>query len=412
MLLRAASLGALLLVLCSGCKTFQRVLDLDFVDLPDSRVENLERLHRSDGGHHYTVAFVGDFRYAANLEGRTVGGIRIGSPSSESAGKEKQLDSPSEACLELLDELLAFDPEGKPRLAAVQAAWCARILEQDPSVLSRERAALGLGPLGRLAQIGVPVGLPLDAPRADPATTARLLTDLVRAWRASLEGVAGPGELRAACAELRTTTFDLDGCRRVLPSAAGLLARGKEGSPAYAELLDLVQDFQRRTIQLALARALAEPTGQASRVRAAAVRASVEAGGPEMLARFMPLLEAERQAGEDRDGEVVSALCGEVARRGLPESVEGVSPERYEGLYEGWLDVLVGFAVEDPDGPVRVKAMQALTRLETGPASLREEDWEEWYYARVEDRRRRAGLPPTLDAVEVVPAPGAGDSSP
>jgi hypothetical protein len=269
---------------------------------------------------------------------------------------------------------------------------------------------LGLGPLGARYRIGVPVGLPPEAPRASAEETAALLTGLVRAWRATLEGTAGPGELRAACAELRTTVFDLDGCRRVLPAAAGLLARGSEGTPPYDELLELVGDFQRRTIQMSLALALAEPAGEGSRVRAAAVTAAVEAGGAEMLARFMPLLEAERQAGEDRDALVVARLLGEVARAGLPEGVEEVEAERYAALYEGWLDAMVGFAVEDPDGVVRVKAMQALTRLETGPASLREEDWEEWYYARVEQRRSEAGLPPTLDATEVAPGDPEGDS--
>lgn len=408
--MKAAShvlLAGLVLGATTGCSTFERVLNLDFVDFPDTRVENLERLHRPGGGHHYTVHFVGDFQHATNLQGRTIGGVRIGSPTGASEGDKEQLESPSRACLELIEELLDFDPSGKPRLAAMQVAWCARLIEQDPSVLSRERAALGLGPLGKAIGIGLPVALPVDAPRADAATTATLLTGLVRAWRATLEGTPEPGALRQACAELRTTTFDLDGCRRVLPAASGLLARGEEGTEAYGELLELVEDFQRRTIQLALARALGEPVGESSRVRAAAVTASVEAGGPQMLARFMPVLEAEGQAGEDRDALVVARMCSELVRLGLPESIEGLDQDRYRGLYEGWLDVLVGFAVEDPDGAVRVKAMQALTRLETGPASLREEDWEEWYYTRVEERRRRVGLPPTLDATE-----GAGAEDP
>ena len=392
--------GALVLGLVGSCKTMSKIVNLDFVDFPDSRVENLERLHRPGGGHHYTVTFVGDFYYAANREGRTIGGLRIGSPSSEASGKPKQLDCPSEACLELLNELLEFDSQKNPRLAAVQTAWCARIIQQDPSWLSRERAVLGLGPLGRMVSIGVPVALPPEAPRATADETAELLTDLVRTWRALLEGTGTWNDFRGACAALRTTTFDLDGCRRVLPAAATLLNKVKPDRAGYDELLELVQDFQRRTIQLALARALAEEPGEASRMRAAVVRASVEAGGADMLARFMPLLEAERQAGVDRDALVVAELLHQVANLGLPDSVEDLEQTRYDTLRDSWVDLMVGFAVEDEEGFVRVKAMQALTRLETGPASLREEEWEEWYYARIAEKREEAGLPPTLEATE------------
>lgn len=399
---------ALVFGLLGSCKTMGKIINLDFIDFPDSRVENLDRLHRPGGGHHYTVAFVGDFYYAANREGRTVGGLRIGSPSSEASGKPKQLESPSEACLELLNELLDFDSTGNTRLAAVQTAWCARIIQQDPSLLSRERAVLGLGPLGREVTIGVPVALPPEAPRATAEETATLLTDLVRTWRALLENTGTLNDFRGSCAVLRTTTFDLDGCRRVLPAAATLLNKVKPDHVGYDELLELVHDFQRRTIQLALARALAEEPGEASRVRAAVVTASVRAGGADMLARFMPLLEAERQAGADRDALVVSELLAQVAKLGLPESVEDLEPERYRRLRDSWIDLMVGFAVEDEEGFLRVKAMQALTRLETGPASLREEEWEDWYYARIAKKREEAGLPPTLDATDDIGPIGGG----
>ncbi len=49
--------------------------------------------------------------------------------------------------------------------------------------------------------------------------------------------------------------------------------------------------------------------------------------------------------------------------------------------------------------------MQALTRTAEGPGSLREEEWEEWYYARIDERRAREGLPPTPMAVD--PTEGA-----
>ena len=92
---------------------------------------------------------------------------------------------------------------------------------------------------------------------------------------------------------------------------------------------------------------------------------------------------------------------------GFPESFAGLSTERYELVKEGWYDLLVGIAVEDLDGPVRVKAMQALERTTNGPDSLREEDWEEWYYQRIEQRREREGLPPIRDAAKESEDPDA-----
>ena len=73
--------------------------------------------------------------------------------------------------------------------------------------------------------------------------------------------------------------------------------------------------------------------------------------------------------------------------------------------------------MEDYDSQVRVQAMKALARVTDGPSSLREEDWEEWYYQRAVRRRAEAGLPPALDAVESTdPSPaeesGSEDGAP
>jgi hypothetical protein len=143
-------------------------------------------------------------------------------------------------------------------------------------------------------------------------------------------------------------------------------------------------------------------------VRAAAVSASVEAGGAAMLARFVAsTLRAERRRGPDRDAIVVVEILSLVQRYGFPVSLEGFDPAQFADLREGWLGVLVGLAVEDPESHVRVKAMQALASVSEGPRSLREEDWEEWHYARSARLREEAGLPRALDAVEASEDPGS-----
>ncbi|MFT7670753.1 MAG: hypothetical protein ACI8X5_003464, partial [Planctomycetota bacterium] len=115
-------------MLFSSCETFSKIVELDFYDAPDSRVENLKRLHTPAGKHHYTVHFVGDFDQAFGKASRTIGGVSLGKDAGSSSspqGKPKRLENPSESCLELLTELLEFDSSKKPRLAAIQVAWCA-----------------------------------------------------------------------------------------------------------------------------------------------------------------------------------------------------------------------------------------------------------------------------------------------
>ncbi|MFT7484662.1 MAG: hypothetical protein ACI9F9_000506 [Candidatus Paceibacteria bacterium] len=380
----------------SGCKFLGKMANLDFVDYPESRMENLERLHTPSGRHHYTVSFVGDFQHAYNQRGQTVGGLRIGSqPSDKSSGPPRQLPDPSHSCLELLLELMSFDSSRNLRLEALQVAWCARLIEQDPALLTRERAVLALGPIGERAGVTGFVVLPLDAPRAGAKETAKLLADTVRAFRTWRDGTS----TREAWVEqtdlLRNTLFDLDGARRVLPVLGGLLGKASADSPQYAELESLVREFERHTIQLALGRALREKKGTGSLVRAAAVKATVRAAGQGGLARLMPLLTAERAAMEDGDALVMGEIMSALAVTGLPEFIEGLDQEEYELIQENWYAMLVAIAVEDKESRVRVKAMQALGALVDDLDSLREEDWEAWFYVREEARRAALGEAPT-----------------
>jgi hypothetical protein len=404
----------LLVPLLGACKSIDKVLSLDLIDLPDSRIENLERLHTPSGMHHYAVHLVGDVEYAFNRSGRTIGGVRIGKPDDSMAqeGRKNTLSDPSETCYELLGELLDFDSEDDLRLASMQVTWCARIIQTDPSPLSRERATLALGMHGRRVSIDGPRFLPIEMPRADADQTAHLLTGVVANWRGLRQGTALAGELGASLQELSSTRFDLDGARRVLPALAGLLGGAYPGEPGYAQLSEVTLEFQRRTIELALWHAYDRPES-AGRVRAAAVTASVEADGVAMLARFVGTsLATERRRGADRDADLVIEILRLVALLGLPESLEEFGDEQFQEVREGWLAQLMGLAIGDPDSQVRVKAMQALTKVTDGPGTLREEDWEEWYHQRVMRQREEAGLPRALDAVDPGSDPTGEDQTP
>jgi len=410
----SSALGASLIIalLTGSCSYVRRVIELDFVDLPDSRLQNLESLHTQTGKHRYSARFVGDFAHTMDRSGRSVLGLQIGDPNHAgfASGAPEAVPNPGEKCFELVDELLSFDPAKNERLAMVQISWCARLISQDPSDLVRERATLALGPLGRMVGIGPPAGLAIDEPRANAEETAVLLTAVVSAWRGARDGFSDVAKLEAACAAMSATTFDLEGARRVLLALAGLLQGKPQEVQGYEHLAALVQDFKRRGIELALNHALTRTSGI---VRAAGVSASVEACGPDMFARFLNILQAEAERGLDRDPLVVRTFFDLVLARGLPSRPAELSASEYENLLGAWTALLVQFAVQDPESRLRVRAMRALAAVTDGPDSLREEDWEAWWYEHINVRRAEAGLPPSRDAVEPSGnAPPAEESTP
>ena len=129
-----------------------------------------------------------------------------------------------------------------------------------------------------------------------------------------------------------------------------------------------------RCIGQTLAQALGD---EAPRVRAAAVEASVRSGGPGVLAIILGQLDRESS------DEVLAAALRLVAAEGLPLREEGIDPTDYARAREVWLSQLVRYAVEHPAGSVRVQAMLALAVVaDSGPDSLRAEDWEDWWFAR------------------------------
>jgi len=396
--LGAALLGATLSSLLAGsCSTVDRVLALDFFDLPETRVANLEALHNSTGGHRYTARMVGDMGYALGRQNWTIAGLQIGrGRSGADRAKEETIENPAELCLELLEELLDFDSSDHPRLACIQVAWCARLAVEDPSVLTRERAVLGLGPLG--AQVGFDRLLRLDpeTPRAGPEEVAGLLSGLLTAVRVRREGTillsgGGTKSLEEAIGEVSDATYDVDGARRVLVAVGALLQDADEESEESTRLLALAEELQRRTIGLTLGLTLGE---ESPFVRAATARAATEAGGELLLARFMHTLTVER------DPIAVRLFLELLAERGLPGRPPEIPEEEFPALREGWLDAIVGHALDDPESMVRVKAMQALSAaVDDGPDTLREEDWERWWFARIDRLRAEHGRGPLPTAV-------------
>ena len=381
-----AALGALLA--CVSCESLSRIASLDFVDFPETRIANLEALHLPSGNHRYTASLQSDSAYMMSSQGRRVAGMHIGAPRSSAPGEPKQnvVKNPSETCLELLGELLEFDASGQPRLEAIQIAWCARLLDQDPFVLTRERATLALGDLGADLEIAGPLQLGLAEPRVDAERAGELLSDLLAGYRSARDG-RGLAELEGAIAAIEGETYDLDGARRMLPAAAALLQGAPEGRPETAAVTELVVWLERRTVELALGQAVLDPN---SRVRGAAAVTTVRCGNELLYARMMSVL------AEESEGPGLFAFLGLVLERGFPQPSKELAGDEYENAVEAWLDTLMGISVQHPESAVRARAMQVLARVtEDGPDSLREEDWEAWYLAR---RGIEPGKPTAADA--------------
>ncbi len=382
------------ILLASSCGVLGDLMRLDFVDLPETRAANLEALHQSSGKHRYAVKMMGDFQYASSLRGRRVAGVHIGKPSSRGPGeaREEVLRNPSETCLELLNELVAFDASDRPRLRSIQVSWCARLIAEDPSVLTRERAAIALGEFGVGLGIRGPRVLGLTEPRADADTVAAQLSSLIAAFRHARDGTGGaPGaaSLKEAREVIEAETYDLDGARRVLYACASLLQGAGKGRPETEAMTELVRTMQRNTIELALGRGVLDPEGL---VRGAAAAACVQSGDELVFAGMMSILK------EETDSIALYRFLAVLLERGLPKPAEGLTAREYEAARESWLNGILTIAVQNSEDHLRARAMQVLGKVtEGGPQSLREEDWEAWWFARYEEEDERAAAEEARD---------------
>ena len=350
---------------------------------------NLDQLHGADGRHRYSAALEGNFEYIVRHQ---FGALFPNSNLSQSKSPSP-VKNPSGQCLTKMLRLAGYD-SASPTVASRQVEWFSRLAVDDDAILSRERALIELGKAAERLDVG-PRELDAQIVPAGPAALSEALASLSRAVTQSLSREGSEemrkADLTAAVDLVEGLDLDLDGSRRALRVTTELLKRGGLFSRATPELERLNLHLQRVCVERSLARALDDDDPL---VRAAALEAVVRARGPEALAPLLMRLALEPT---------------EVASRTLPLDIKGLLDQHQlevllleKPLYIqrpqklGPTNVLAD--AEPPDylasiyrvvellrdeGHLRVKAMQALSATSgSGIVSLREEDWQAWWFAR------------------------------
>jgi hypothetical protein len=326
----------------------------DPLNFPEAKARNLEQLHSPDGSYRYNANILDDFGYLIeSISGRdrdaTLSPSAVANPASETL-------------LNLAD--LLRSPPASGDAGDLQVQWCARLASSDPSALVRERAALGLGPLGRWS--GIRGFRPLSGgPFATPENVGGALEGLMRGLRLIREDGDEGEALKAACLAARSLNLDLEGAWRLLSATVALRGDHLLDAVAGAELQGLGAHLRVRLVEVGIYNSLNDPSDL---VRAAALRSMVVILGPRAMAGFLS------QPMPGWSDTVIVGIVDLVAQYGLPS--EGVS-DQVQFLC---LSSLVDWALNHPSPRVRARAMLALQRgAPTGPRSLREEDWHRWW---------------------------------
>lgn len=357
-----AAIGSALLLLAGGCKVV------------GAKVANLDALHENDGSHVRMAVLLGDVEYTLHH-----GLFRL-VPGREERVKAKQprpIKNPPALCLENLLGLVAFDPNNSG-VAERQVEMLSFIAERCVWKLSRRAAVEALGKAAQRLEVGEhPDG------RGAGGETAAAPAEVAEALRSVIQAVdkRGPGaaELPGACSAVAALELDSDGARRSLRTAAILLDRVGAADPRYEPLRDLSRDLQRWCIRLAIASALADASPL---VRAEAVAADVRGGGMERLAEHYARLDPNHPRRE-ADPEVIRRVLELIGKRGLPGLGSAEDPLSTERS----LALLYALSTRHPDSRVRSTGMRTLERCSGAEiASLREEDWQDWWVARREGR--------------------------
>ena len=325
----------------------------DPLNLPGAKARNLEELHAPDGSYSYSAALLGDFGYL--IESVT------GRDRSSSQGKSV-IGNPAHETMVNLMELMAVHPD---TLSAgdFQVQWCARLTASDPSVLVRERAALGLGDLGVWAGLRSLRPAPPGAVYATPEQVGAALEDILRGLRVMRDGEGDDSTLKSACADAMGLYLDVDGAWRLLGVTGPLHDQAPDDS-SRAEFIALAHHLRRRLVEEGLNSSLRDSS---EIVRAAGLQSMVKIVGPQAMTSFLV------QPMPGWSDTVVLSLVDLVARYGLPADE---SSTRYRGMC---LSSLLSWAVDHPSPRVRARAMIALQRVvPDGPRSIREEDWHAW----------------------------------
>ncbi|MCH2104760.1 MAG: hypothetical protein MK297_12230 [Planctomycetes bacterium] len=325
----------------------------DPLNFPEAKARNLDELHAENGSYRYSANLLGDFGY---LIESVTGRDRSGAVSP------KTISNPAAETLANLVDLMATDPDSGVA-GDLQVQWCARLCVSDPSALVRERAALGLGEVGKWVGVERLRPAPPGVTYATPEEIGLALEGILRGLRLEREGEDNGEALAEACKAALGLDYSLEGAWRLL-SVNGELRAQASGSGAQAELMDLAKHLRVVLVEDGLRSALGDPSDL---VRAAGVRATVSLFGSEAVTGYLS------QPMPGWSDTVILGLVDIVAQKGLP----GEDPA--SGPNAKCVATLVSWAIEHADPRVRARAMLALQRVAPdGPASLREEDWRAW----------------------------------
>lgn len=333
----------------------------------EAKIHNLEQLHDAESRHRYSAALEGDLEFV--LRHKVLGALAFGK-AQPGLKSPAEIEAPADACLENLIELAEIDTTD-PVVIGHQVEWFARLAVEDPWSLSRARAITALAREGRRLKVGLPRGLGSDQTPAGPDDVAARAEEVVKAMRGVLERQATRADLERACDGLRALDLDVAGGRRALRIATELAGSAGQRDPDLAPVRALAVDLQKLCIARALSLALDD---REPRVRAAALQSIAEIGG----AGAVDLVLFDR-LGRDLEPEVQIAIADILAQNG-PQALgaPGAAKSR-----EDWLAALWSIVAKRRESDVRTHAMLALGQIAVdGPNTLREEDWQAWWFAR------------------------------
>jgi hypothetical protein len=341
----------------------------------EAKIYNLEQLHEDDSRHRYTAALEGDFEYV--VRHKFLGVFNLKSTDLTQKGRG-QVEAPADECLANLIALAEIETTD-PVVFGRQIEWFARLAIEDPWSLSRERAITALTHAGLQLQAGLPRGLGADQSAATPEAVGEVAKALIKSMHAVLDRKSTRADLQAACDAMRKLDLDNSGARRSLRIVIELVDAAGTRDPDLAPLASLATDLEKLCIRRTLALAIDD---KEPRVRAAALSSTAQIGGATAIdAVLFDRLQ------KDSEPEVTIAIADTLAAHGR-EALAGASGEKTR---EDWLRVLWNLVENRRESEVRVHAMMALSVLsDSGITSLREEDWQAWWFAH-EAARQNAG---------------------
>ncbi len=339
--------------------------------ISEAKIYNLAQLHDDESHHRYNAALESDLEFV--LRHKVLGAFS--SKNTDLTDKKaSEVEAPADECLENLIELSEIETND-PVVLGRQIEWFARLAVEDPWSLSRERAVIALQAAGQRLASGLPRGLGSDQTPATPDAVGEAANGVVKAMRLVLDRQATRADLEAACERLKKLDLDIGGARRALRITIELLAAGGSRDADLAPLAPLATHLEKLCIARALALAIDDKD---ARVQAAALASTAMIGG--QAAVDAVLYDRLQKRSEPA---VTIAIVDTLRRLGRDALVDG----RGGKSREDWLRAIYALVETSRESEVRVHAMMALAKLsDSGLTSLREEDWQAWWYARQDAR--------------------------